>query len=162
MTTSRKISVTARWSNQSWSRGYPDRHRKGDGLRPAAFLSRVKNPHQCCCSSAIRAVIRPITAIASFCNLDGKKVAIIGGMHELGADERNEHEKLVEQLEACGLEQCLLVGPEFEGIALQPNMHLFPDTPTLRSWLEQHHVEGCTVLVKGSNTNRLWELEELL
>lgn len=101
-------------------------------------------------------------AIASFRELSGSKVAIIGGMHELGTDERKEHEQLVMQLKECGLERCLLVGPEFEGIPLPSNMLLFPDTMSLRRWLEQHPVEGCTVLVKGSNTNRLWELEEML
>ncbi len=101
-------------------------------------------------------------AIESFRNLEGRKVAIIGGMHELGADERREHERLVDELAGCGLEQCLLVGPEFEGVKLPQGFVLFPDTASLRKLLEGHPIEGCTVLVKGSNTNRLWELEELL
>ena len=91
-----------------------------------------------------------------------RKMAIIGGMHELGADERTEHERLVEQLASCGLEMCLLVGHEFDGIPLKPYMHLFPDTPSLRSWLVANPISDATILVKGSNTNRLWELEELL
>ena len=102
-------------------------------------------------------------AVGTFRQLEAEhKVAIVGGMHELGEYGSAEHEKLVAMLNGCGLERCLLVGSEFEGIALPPNMLLFPDTPSLRRWLEQNPLEDCTVLVKGSNTNRLWELEELL
>ena len=101
-------------------------------------------------------------AISSFSAMEGRKCAIIGGMHELGAEEKSEHSRLVEQLAACALEQVLLVGSEFEGIELPSNMILFSDISTLRRHLEHHPIEGCTVLVKGSNTNRLWELEELL
>ena len=102
-------------------------------------------------------------AVESFRQLKAdRKVAIIGGMHELGADERQEHCKLVDMLAEAGLERCLLVGPEFEGIPLPGNMTLFHDTEALSAHLRQQSVSGATVLVKGSNTNRLWTLEALL
>ncbi len=100
-------------------------------------------------------------AIASFKSMKGT-MAVIGGMHELGADERQEHERLVAQLDDCRLERCLLVGPEFESMSLPENMLRFPDTEAVRAWLQEHPVSGATILVKGSNTNRLWTLEELL
>ena len=89
-------------------------------------------------------------------------MAVIGGMHELGAEERKEHEQVVAQLEACHLDQVLLVGPEWTPLPHPDNMLLFPDTDSVRSWLQEHPVSGATILVKGSNTNRLWTLEELL
>ncbi len=102
-------------------------------------------------------------AIESFGLLQADhKVAIIGGMHELGADERKEHEQLVAELEAIHPEQCLLVGPEFDGIALPPYMLRFDDTDALKAHLQANPISGATVLVKGSNTNRLWTLEEVL
>ena len=102
-------------------------------------------------------------AVESFKNMKADhKIAIIGGMHELGAAEREEHRKLVEALDGCGLERCLLVGHEFEGLALPHSMTLFSDTDAVRDYLRAHTIEGATVLVKGSNTNRLWTLEELL
>ncbi len=102
-------------------------------------------------------------AIASFGQLEAaRKVAIIGGMHELGRDEHKEHQRLVEQLAECGLDQCLLVGPKFDGLTLPHPMRHFADTDTLRAHLQQHPLAGATVLVKGSNTNRLWTLEEVL
>jgi len=100
-------------------------------------------------------------AIESFSTMKGT-MAIIGGMHELGHDERKEHKHVVAQLDECHLDRCLLVGPEWDGLKLPENMMLFPDTEALRSWLQANPVSGATILIKGSNTNRLWTLEEML
>ncbi|MBO7100720.1 MAG: UDP-N-acetylmuramoyl-tripeptide--D-alanyl-D-alanine ligase [Bacteroidales bacterium] len=100
-------------------------------------------------------------AIESFKGMEGN-MAIIGGMHELGTEERQEHERVVEQLAACHLDRVLLVGPEWEPLPHPDNMTVFADTDSVRSWLQEHPVSGATILIKGSNTNRLWTLEELL
>ena len=100
-------------------------------------------------------------AIASFSSMHGT-MAIIGGMHELGHEERKEHQKLVDQLEEYHLDRVLLVGPEFDSIDLPSNMLRFPDTAAVADWLKANPLSGATILVKGSNTNRLWTLEELL
>jgi UDP-N-acetylmuramoyl-tripeptide--D-alanyl-D-alanine ligase len=102
-------------------------------------------------------------AIESFGQLQaGRKVAIIGGMHELGADEQKEHRQLVAELEAIHPERCLLVGPEFDSIELPTYMQHFTDTDAVKAYLTANPICGATVLVKGSNTNRLWTLEEVL
>ena len=100
-------------------------------------------------------------AIESFKAMKGT-MAVIGGMHELGAEEQKEHERVVEQLTDCGLERVLLVGPEWEPLPHPDNMLLFHDTDNVRAWLQEHPVSGATILIKGSNTNRLWTLEEML
>ena len=100
-------------------------------------------------------------AISSFATMNGT-MAIIGGMHELGAEEQKEHERVVEQLAACHLDRVLLVGPEWEPLSHPDNMTVFADTDSVHSWLQEHPVSGATILIKGSNTNRLWTLEELL
>ena len=100
-------------------------------------------------------------AISSFATMNGT-MAIIGGMHELGTEERQEHERVVEQLAACHLDRVLLVGPEWEPLSHPDNMTVFADTDSVHSWLQEHPVSGATILIKGSNTNRLWTLEELL
>ena len=38
----------------------------------------------------------------------------------------------------------------------------FADTESLQTYLKEKPLSGATVLVKGSNTNRLWTLEEVL
>ncbi len=102
-------------------------------------------------------------AIESFNMLDAPhKMAVIGGMHELGSDEREEHSRLIAALDACRLERCFLVGPEFRGLDLPRQMSLFDDTPALHTYLAAKPVSGATILVKGSNTNRLWTLEDVL
>jgi UDP-N-acetylmuramoyl-tripeptide--D-alanyl-D-alanine ligase len=139
-------------------------------------------------------------AISSFATMIGVKgsektnvqnIAIIGGMHELGHDERKEHKHVVEQLAECHLDRVLLVGPEWykiensklkaakdeqkanefafskpscvDGVKIEnSNFMLFPDTDSVRSWLQANPVSGATILIKGSNTNRLWTLEEIL
>ena len=102
-------------------------------------------------------------AIASFRALEASsKWAIIGGMHELGHAEHSEHQRLVEQLQECGLEKCLLVGEEFGNIVLPEGFVHFGTTTEAAAYLRAAQPQGKTILVKGSNTNRLWTLEELL
>ena len=54
------------------------------------------------------------------------------------------------------------MGPEFRGLDLPRQMSLFDDTPALHTYLAAKPVSGATILVKGSNTNRLWTLEDVL
>ena len=89
-------------------------------------------------------------------------MAVIGGMHELGAAEQQEHERVIGQLADCRLERVLLVGPEWAPLPHPDNMLPFPDTEAVATHLKEHPVSGATILVKGSNTNRLWTLEGLL
>ena len=100
-------------------------------------------------------------AIDAFRTMGGT-VAIVGGMHELGREEREEHGKVIDQLRNCGLRRVMLVGPEWNHLALEENMMCFADTESLRRHLMETDLCGETILVKGSNTNRLWTLEELL
>ena len=65
-------------------------------------------------------------------------------------------------LNECHLDHVLLVGPEFNALNLPANMLRFPDTAAVAEWLKANPISGATILVKGSNTNRLWTLEELL
>ena len=102
-------------------------------------------------------------AIASFGDIVvPRRAAIIGGMHELGEAEREEHQRLVGLLDACHLDACLLVGPEFDNLSLPAPMLRFADTAAVADHLRNHPIEGATILVKGSNTNRLWTLVDLL
>lgn len=95
------------------------------------------------------------------------KVVILGGMKELGAESRKEHKALLEQVVETGFERVFLVGDEFRQ-ALDDlkrpaeNISLFADTEAARDYFRQSPLAGNTVLVKGSNSNRLWQLEEVL
>ena len=103
-------------------------------------------------------------AISSFAemNATSAKVAIIGAMRELGDASEEEHSKLVKELSDCHLEQCILIGHEFDGITLPTNMTLLHSTEEAADLLRDKKLQGKTILVKGSNSNRLWTLEPLL
>ena len=107
--------------------------------------------------SSMAAAIDSFRAIAA-----PHKAAVIGAMRELGTASSDEHRRLVELLEGCGLERVVLVGHEFDGLPLASNMAHVATTDEARALLENEPIAGATVLVKGSNGNRLWELEEVL
>ncbi len=102
-------------------------------------------------------------AIASFGSMAGaRKMAVVGGMKELGAESMKEHERLVNLLAEAGIERVLLVGHEFDGIGLPQGMAHVADTSEAAEAIRRMAPEGYTILVKGSNGNRLWTLEEVL
>ena len=78
---------------------------------------------------------------------EGRKVALLGDMRELGADSAAEHSRIVARLK--GLEVCL-VGEEFTKAAEGTGIPCFPTSEALAAWLQEHPLEGCTILVKGS------------
>ena len=88
------------------------------------------------------------------------KMVILGAMRELGADSEAEHQQLADRLAQSGLEQVWLVGQEFEGISCA--FRLFPDVEAVKAELRKNRPEGQLILIKGSNSTRLYELPELL
>lgn len=90
------------------------------------------------------------------------KAAIIGAMRELGSTSLEEHQRLVDTLDKSHLDYCLLIGPEFDGISLTNNTKHVNATEEAITLLKEWGPKGYTILIKGSNSNRLWTLEEFL
>ncbi len=92
------------------------------------------------------------------------KVAMLGNMRELGTDSRAEHEKIVARLTARNDMKAVLVGAEFEFAHQKASDRLlwFADVQAAVKYFEQNPLKGCTVLLKGSNGTRMWELEKVL
>lgn len=84
------------------------------------------------------------------------KVAILGDMKELGEGSHEEHQKVVDFLKECGFERVMLVGLEFGGTS-SPFEH-YKDVKEVEALLAAHPLQGCCVLVKGSNSMKLSEL----
>lgn len=84
------------------------------------------------------------------------KVAILGDMKELGEGSHEEHQKVVDFLKECGFERVMLVGLEFGGTS-SPFEH-YEDVKEVEALLAAHPLQGCCVLVKGSNSMKLSEL----
>ena len=97
------------------------------------------------------------------------KVPILGGMRELGAESHKEHVAVLTQLLQGNYKQIILVGSEFafasDYNASHPDatpIHCFPDVEAAKESLRQNPLTGCTILLKGSNSTRMWLLEEVL
>ena len=89
-----------------------------------------------------------------------KKMAILGQMGELGADSDNEHRKMVGYLERAGYDEVWLVGDNFKDIACP--FCKFHDVEEVKAAIKEHCPEGYYILIKGSNSNKLFQLPELL
>lgn len=83
---------------------------------------------------------------------EGRRVALLGDMRELGADSAAEHAKVVARLKGV---EAYLVGTEFTKAAAGTDIPVFPDSDALAAWLQAHPLSGCTILVKGSRGTRM-------
>lgn len=90
-----------------------------------------------------------------------RKIAVLGSMKELGSDSAKEHKTVVERLLQAHLEGVALVGEEFRFAESIDGVMWFHDSAAAADYFRQHPVSDATVLLKGSNSNRMWLLEEV-
>ena len=83
---------------------------------------------------------------------EGRKVALLGAMRELGADSEAEHRKVVSRLSGT---EAYLVGEEFIQAAEGSGIKAFASSDDLAAYLQEHPLQGCVVLVKGSRSTRM-------
>ena len=81
-------------------------------------------------------------------------------MGELGNDCDIEHQKVVDYIDACNFEEVLLVGEHFA--KARHAYPTYPDTPSLIAALQQLKPIGKTILIKGSNSNKLSTIVDYL
>ena len=89
-----------------------------------------------------------------------KKMAILGQMGELGEESEKEHRMLVDRLESSGYDEVWLVGDNFKDIACP--FRKFHDVEEVKAAIKENCPEGFYILIKGSNSNKLFQLPELL
>jgi len=89
-----------------------------------------------------------------------RKMAIIGSMGELGESSEEEHRRLVEQLEKARLNEVWLVGDAFKDIPCP--FRKFHDTDEVKAAIAEQRPTDYTILIKGSNSVKLFELPQLL
>ena len=88
------------------------------------------------------------------------KMAILGQMGELGEVSHEEHQKVVDQLQAAGLENVWLVGDEFKDIPC--SYRKFQNVEEVKEALKANLPHDHYILIKGSNSVKLFQLPELL
>ena len=82
---------------------------------------------------------------------DEKKVAILGDMFELGKDSMLEHQKIVDQISAIGLDAAYLIGETFyKTNGLNSKMHQFKSFEEFVKSFEGNSYTDTTFLIKAS------------
>ncbi len=88
------------------------------------------------------------------------KMLILGDMKELGEATATAHQEVVDLLDARDFAEVWLVGPAFA--ATRHTQRTFANAEEVKAALEAERPEGCTILIKGSNSMKLASLVELL
>ncbi|MBR1499860.1 MAG: UDP-N-acetylmuramoyl-tripeptide--D-alanyl-D-alanine ligase [Bacteroidaceae bacterium] len=107
----------------------------------------------------------PSSMAAALTNLslvdDAHKMVILGDMLELGEGSLEEHRRVVRRLQEMNLERIWLVGEEF-GKAAAEGMRVFSDVEAVKDALGEVTPQHATILIKGSNSTKLWQLPEAI
>lgn len=88
------------------------------------------------------------------------KMCILGEMRELGTVSHDEHQKVVDMLRAAHFDEVWLVGDEFA--AIDSPFRIFHNVDEVKAAIAQQQPQGHTILIKGSNSTKLFQLPELL
>ena len=89
-----------------------------------------------------------------------RKMAILGQMGELGSESDKEHRQIVSYLEAAHYDEVWLVGDNFKDIDCP--FRKFHDVEEVKAAIKNQCPEGYYILIKGSNSNKLFQLPEFL
>ena len=91
------------------------------------------------------------------------KMAILGKMGELGDVSQEEHQKVVNMLADAGFDEVWLVGEEYKNCQLSiVNCQLFNDVEEVKAAIAEKQPQHRYILIKGSNSVKLFQLPELL
>lgn len=90
------------------------------------------------------------------------KMCILGDMKELGEYSKAEHQKVVDTLQNSGIEKVWLVGNMFEGTEHPEEFRTFGNVDEVKEAIKAEAPKGMTILIKGSNSTKLYELPEML
>ena len=107
-----------------------------------------------------------IAALTNFQFIDSKhKMVILGDMRELGSDSEFEHRKIMDILAGMPLEEIWLVGENFASLNYNNkpiNAKYYKDVEAVKEEIHSHPITGKTILIKGSNGTKLFQLPEYL
>lgn len=115
-----------------------------------------------CYNANPESMILALDTLSSFA-FEGKKIAILGEMRELGEASAEEHINIIDKAGASGI-QTFLIGKEFEktfsnSASRYGNLTLVPSKDDIAELLVQE-TAPCLVLIKGSRGMRMEEIIE--
>ncbi len=112
--------------------------------------------------ASMAATLRTFGALS----IQGRRIAVLGSMRELGESSGEFHAGLAGPVEAAGVSLAILVGDEMESLAkalgAKVKMAHVPDTATAIELARSEVRPGDAILVKGSNSIGLAALVEAL
>lgn len=91
-----------------------------------------------------------------------RKMCVLGNMGELGDVSTEEHQKIIELLKTLNLDKVWLVGEEFKKVKSPDSFLIFDNVEEVKDLIKENKPKGMTILVKGSNSTRMFELPPLL
>lgn len=102
-----------------------------------------------------------MAALENFRLMDvAHKMVILGDMKELGEAAREEHQKIADYLAECKFDRVLLAGEEFGKVNL--SYEHYKDVEALKEVLEKDKPKEYYILIKGSNSMKLAQLQDIL
>lgn len=90
------------------------------------------------------------------------KIVILGDMLELGENSKQEHYKVIEQLNKQNFEKIILVGPIYSILETSDTALKFKNVEELKDWFQKNNISNSNVLIKGSRGIRLEKIVEYL
>ena len=96
-------------------------------------------------------------ALASFSKKEGKKIAVLGQMNELGKHTETEHKQLVDWIKTSSIDDCYWVGSAFASFV--PTERYFSTVDQAMDYFSKTPLGQASLLVKGS---RSFTLEKLV
>ena len=88
-------------------------------------------------------------------------MVILGKMGELGDVVEEEHQKVIDMLAEAHFDKVWLVGDEYYEVDDCP-FRRFHNVEEVKDTIRQQQPQGYYILIKGSNSNKLFELPKLL
>ena len=99
-------------------------------------------------------------ALASFSKKEGKKIAILGQMNELGKHTENEHKELVDWIKNSPLDDCYWVGSAF-AVFVSADKY-FSDVNQAIDYFSKTSIGQASLLIKGSRSLTLEKLVNVI
>lgn len=94
------------------------------------------------------------------CENGYKKMLVLGDMAELGESSFEEHKRIVDFLIESGLDNVWLVGEMFSRV--ESSYRKFQNVEEVKKTLLSENINHFTILIKGSNSTKLYELPDYL
>ncbi len=91
-------------------------------------------------------------AVCNFAENEMKnKILIVGDMLELGENEINEHQEIINIIKKYNFDEVFLIGGIFKKCNFPKNFYAFDNVSLLNNYLKENEITGHSILLKASN-----------